>query len=499
MSLFLGIDVGTYETKGVLTDAAGSIVATAAHGHEMLVPRAGWAEHRPEADWWAGLVAVSRAVMADSGTAPGEVAAIAVSAIGPCMVPVDRDGRALTNAVLYGVDTRAADEVANLTQRLGEATLLARCGNLLTSQSVGPKILWLARHRPEVFAAADGIGTSTTWLVERLTGARVIDHYTAAGFTPLYDIGAQDWAADLADGIIDVARLPRLLWSGEVAGHLTDAAAAELGLAAGTQVTTGTIDAAAEALSVGVRHPGDMMLMYGSTIFVIALARAAVRDGRLWSAPWLFPGEHAVMAGQATSGTLTHWFRDRFARELPADEAFAALAREAESVPPGADGLLCLPYFSGERTPIHDPLARGTFFGLNLTHGRGHLVRALLEGIAFGTCHIVEAFAGAGEPPRRILAVGGGTRNPVWLQATSDISGLDQILPRTTLGACYGDAFLAALATGAVERTDIERWNPPADRVAARPSGVYRRQYALWQRLYTQTRDIAHALAADGA
>lgn len=498
MSLFLGVDVGTYETKGVLTDASGAIVATAAHGHEMIVPRAGWAEHRAEADWWAGLVAVTRAVTEKSGAAAGEVAAIAVSAIGPCMVPVDRDGQALMNAVLYGVDTRAAAEVAELTQAIGEATLLDRCGNLLTSQSVGPKILWLARNRPEVFAAADGIGSSTTWIVERLTGARVIDHYTAAGFTPLYDVGAQDWASDLAEGIVDPARLPRLLWSGEIAGHLTDAAAVDLGLAPGTPVTAGTIDAAAEALSVGVRHPGDMMLMYGSTIFVIALSQAAVRDGRLWSAPWLFPGEHAVMAGQATSGTLTHWFRERFARELPADGAFELLAREAAGVPPGADGLLCLPYFSGERTPIHDPLARGTFFGLNLTHGRGHLMRALIEGIAFGTNHIVETFADAGEPPRRILAVGGGTRNPVWLQATSDISGLDQVLPRTTLGASYGDAFLAALAVGAVARADIEAWNPPADRVSARPSETYRHRYELWRRLDAQTRDIAHALAAGG-
>ena len=494
MSAFLGVDVGTYETKGVLTDAAGSILAAAAHGHEMIVPRAGWAEHRAEEDWWAGFVHVTRAVLAEAAVAPGDVAAVACSAIGPCMVPVDASGKALTNAVLYGVDTRASAEVAELTRAIGEDTLLARCGNGLTSQSVGPKVLWLSRNRPEVFAAADGFGTSTTWLVERLTGERVIDHYSAAGFTPLYDVGTQDWAPDLARGIVETHRLPRLLWSCEIAGRVTEAAAAETGLAPGTPITAGTIDAAAEALSVGVRHPGDMMVMYGSTIFVIALAEAAVRDARLWSAPWLFPGEHAAMAGQATSGTLAHWFRDNFARELPADTAFATLAAEAAEVPAGAEGLICLPYFSGERTPIHDPKAKGAFLGLNLTHGRGHMVRALLEGIAFGTNHIVESFADAGEPPRRILAVGGGTRNEVWLQATSDISGLEQVLPRTTLGASYGDAFLAALAVGAVRRDEIAAWNPEVGRVTARPAEVYVRQYALWRRLYEQTRDIAHAL-----
>ena len=494
MSLYLGVDVGTYETKGVLTDGSGAILATAAHAHKMIVPRAGWAEHRTEQDWWAGFVSVTRAVLADADAAAGEVEAVACSAIGPCMVPVDAGGRALTNAVLYGVDTRASAEVEELTRQIGEGALLQRCGNGLTSQSVGPKILWLARNRPEVFAAADGIGTSTTWLVERLTGVRVIDHYSAAGFTPLYDVGTQDWAEDLAEGIVETGRLPRLTWSGEVAGQVTEAAAAETGLAAGTPVTAGTIDAAAEALSVGVRHPGDMMVMYGSTIFVIALAEAAVRDRRLWSAPWLFPGEHAAMAGQATSGTLTHWFRENFARELPVEDAFARLAEEAAATPRGAEGLICLPYFSGERTPIHDPAARGAFFGLNLTHQRGHMVRALLEGIAFGTNHIVETFADAGEPPKRILAVGGGTKNRLWLQATSDISGLEQILPRTTLGASYGDAFLAALATGAVRRDDIAAWNAEAGRVTAAPAEVYRRQYRLWRRLYEQTRDIAHEL-----
>ncbi len=495
MSVFLGVDVGTYETKAVLVDASGAVLATAAHGHEMLVPRAGWAEHRAEEDWWAGFVHVTRAVLNESGVPPGDVAGVACSAIGPCMLPVDAGGRALTNAVLYGVDTRASAEVTELTGRIGDETLLYRCGNLLTSQSVGPKILWLARNRPEVFAAADGIATSTTYLVERLTGERVIDHYSAAGFTPLYDVRTQDWAEDLAEGIVETRRLPRLLWSGEVAGGLTQAAAQETGLASGTPVTAGTIDAAAEALSVGVRHPGDMMVMYGSTIFVIALAESAVRDRRLWSAPWLFRGEHAAMAGQATSGTLTHWFRDRFARELPGEDAFAALAEEAAATPRGAEGLLCLPYFSGERTPIHDPAARGAFFGLNLTHKRGHMMRALLEGIAFGTNHIVEAFAEASEPPRRILAVGGGTKNRVWLQATSDISGLEQVLPRTTLGASFGDAFLAAFAVGAVERQDITKWNPEVDRVTAEPAEVYAHQYALWRRLYEQTKDIAHGLS----
>jgi xylulokinase len=381
-----------------------------------------------------------------------------------------------------------------MTRAIGPETILDRCGNALNSQAVGPKILWLVRNRPEIFARTAKVLTSTSYLTWKLTGEYVIDHYTAANFSPFYDVVDRDWTETLAPGIIRRDQLPRLMWSTEIAGHVTAAAAAETGLAEGTPVTCGTIDAAAEAVSVGVRETGDMMVMYGSTIFMIMLTGSRLRDGRLFYAPWLFPGQHASMAGLATSGTLTHWFRDRFARELPRESAFATLAAEAEASPKGAKGLLCLPYFSGERTPIHDPLAKGAFFGLNLTHERGDLYRAVLEGIAMGTAHVTDTWREAGATPSRVLAVGGGTKNGVWMQATSDLTGLTQVVSRTTVGASYGDAFLAAVAVGAAAREDIARWNPPEREVAPERVAAYERQYPLFRRLYEATRDIAHAL-----
>ena len=494
MGYTLGIDIGTFESKGVLVDAGGAIAGRASRPHKMLVPRPGWAEHRADEDWWGDFVHICRTLLKETGIAPADIKAVAASAIGPCMLPVDADGAPLMNAVLYGVDTRAEKEVAALTDRIGENALLERCGNALTSQSVGPKILWLRNNRPEVFDRTAHILTSTSYLVRKLTGETVIDHYTAANFSPLYDVGALDWTADLADDIVDLDRLPRLLWSGDIAGTITRAAADETGLAAGTPVTAGTIDAAAEALSVGVTDTGDMMMMYGSTIFIIMLTGSRVRDPRLWYAPWLFKGRHAAMAGLATSGTLTHWFRDRFARDLNPDTAFARLAEEAEGSPPGANGLLLLPYFSGERTPIHDPFAKGCLFGLDLTHTRGDIYRALLEGIAFGTGHVIETFRDIGQPPQRLLAVGGGTKNRLWCQATSDICGIDQTICEKTIGASYGDAFLAALAVGVAGIGEIHDWNPVARTVHASPHPVYDRQYALFRRLYEQTKDIAHEL-----
>lgn len=495
MSYTLGIDIGTYETKGVLVDHSGCVLAQASRSHKMLVPEPGWAEHRPEEDWWGDFVYVCQALLKQSAIDAQDIKAVSCSAIGPCMLPVDQQGNPLMNGVLYGVDGRAENEVRELTARIGESTIVARCGNALTSQSVGPKILWLQRHRPEIFAKTSHVLTSTSFLVQRLTDEMVIDHHTAASFAPLYDVATQDWIDDLADDIIPLEKLPRLLWSNDIAGYVTAAAASATGLSEGTPVTTGTIDAAAEALSVGITHPGDMMMMYGSTIFIILRTLERVADPRLWYAPWLFEGEHASMAGLATSGTLTHWFRDQFARDLNADTAFAELAKEAAIAPPGANGLLMLPYFSGERTPIHDVHAKGAFYGLNLTHTRGDMYRALIEGIAHGTRHVTDTFSDTGQTPSRLLAVGGGTKNELWLQATSDITDLDQIISQQTIGASYGNAFLAALAVGLVERADMAIWNPAVKHIKASKHPAYEKNHVLFRRLYEQTKDIARELS----
>ncbi|WP_119300588.1 FGGY-family carbohydrate kinase [Dongia deserti] len=490
MKYYLGVDVGTFETKGVIVDQGGRIVSTATRPHQMLVPQPGWAEHRPEEDWWGDFVFVTQKMLAESRIAPSSIAAIGTSAIGPCMLPVDADGAPLMNGVLYGIDTRAAEEIKDLTQRIGEQGLIDKCGNALTSQSVGPKILWLKRHRPHRFARAYKVLTSTSYLVHRLSGRFVIDHYSAANCSPLYLPDQLAYSDELAKDIIALDKLPDPAWTTEIAGAVTQRAADETGLAVGTPVIVGTIDAAAEAISVGVASPGDMMLMYGSTIFIVEITPKRVTDSRLWYAPWLFPGQHASMSGLATSGTLTHWFRQQFARELDAETAIVTLTEEAAQSPPGAKGLVVLPYFSGERTPIHDPQAKGMIFGLNLTHERGDLFRALLEGIACGTNHIFETYAEVGQEPAKIYAVGGGTKNRVWAQATSDISGRSQIVREKTIGASYGDAFLAAMAVGDVKVSDIEAWNPVATIFTPNTDvrNRYAKLYRIFRELYPATR-----------
>jgi xylulokinase len=496
MKYYLGIDIGTFESKGVLSDQRGSIIASAAKPHKMLVPRAGWAEHRPIEDWWNDFTFIAKKLLADSKINPANVRALGTSAIGPCMLPVNEAGEPLMNAVLYGVDTRATEEIDELSARIGVDRILDYCGNALTSQSVGPKILWLKRNRPEIFGKTHKILTSTSYLVFRLTGKFVIDHYTAANSAPLYSAERRAWSDELASDIIPLGRLPDIAWTTDIAGVVTAKAAKETGLAEGTPVICGTVDAAAEAISVGVLEPGDMMLMYGSTIFIIAVTSARVKDGRLWYAPWLFPNQHASMAGLATSGTLTHWFRETVARELDPATGIRELATEAQASPPGAKGLVVLPYFSGERTPIHDTHAKGVIFGLNLTHTRGDLFRAALEGIALATNHIMETFDDAGEPPQNIFAVGGGTQNRVWAQATSDICGRTQILREKSMGASYGNTFLAALAVGDAQPKDIKVWNPIGSEFTANVENaeIYRRHYEVFRNLYDRNRDLMKTL-----
>jgi xylulokinase len=492
MNATLGIDIGTYESKGVLVDAEGRMLASAARAHELIVPRAGWAEHRAEQDWWGDFVWLCRKLLADSGLDASEVKAVGASAIGPCMLPVDAEGAPLMNAVLYGVDTRAAREIEELSARIGADRILSHGGNALTSQAVGPKILWLKRNRPDIYAKARMFLNATSFLVHRLTGRFVTDHYSASNVAPLYDIEQRAWSHFLTQDIADLERLPEIAWTTEIAGAVTRQAAEETGLVFGTPVIVGTIDAAAEAISVGVLDAGDMMLMYGSTIFTIRVGDERIRDPRLWHAPWLFADQHACMAGLATSGTLTHWFADQLARDLNPEAAMAALAAEAATSPPGANGLVFLPYFSGERTPIHDPNAKGAIVGLNLAHARADLYRALLEGIAFATNALFDTYAEAGAPPSTVVAVGGGLRNRIWTQATSDVSGLKQEARGISIGASYGDAFLARLALGDISKSAIKQWNPAAFTIEPDPRNarLYEKRYATFRELYPRIRDL---------
>jgi xylulokinase len=466
--------------------ADGSILAKAQRPHEVSRPRPGWVEVDAEI-LWADFTSITRELVGDAGS---RVAGVCCSGLGPCVLALGEDLQPLRPVILYGVDTRATREIKELTERYGADAILRRCGSPLTSQAVGPKLLWLRRNEPEVWAETRRVVTVSGYLVGRLTGEYVLDHHSASQSDPLYDIHANawidTWAGDIAPGL----ELPRLLWPPEVAGRVTRQASVETGLPAGTPVAAGTIDTWAEAASVGVAAPGDMMLMYGTTMFLVEVLSEARPHPQLWSTSSLYPGTHNLAGGMATSGALTTWLQD-LAGEVPFDR----LEEEASHTPVGANGLVVLPYFAGERSPLFDPDARGVVCGLTIAHERGHLFRALLEGTGYGVRHILEVMVEAGGGGRRIVAVGGGTKGTLWPQIVSGITGRRQELPRETTGASYGDAQLAAIAVGAAEPGS--EWNEivgvvePGEGVEA----VYDQLYGVYRELYPATRRQVHTLA----
>lgn len=484
--LLLGVDIGTSSSKGVLVQPDGTLVATAQRPHQLSLPRPGWAEHDAEAVWWADFVSIAREL---ASHAAGRIAAVGVSGIGPAVLPVDAAGRSLRPAILYGIDTRAMQEVDELTERFGAETILARGGTLLTSQAGGPKLAWIRRHEPDVWAETRRFHMAHSLVIERLTGEYVLDHHSASQCDPLYDMTTAAWAADWAADTVPGLDLPRLAWSNEVAGRVHAEGAAATGIPEGTPVVAGTIDAWAEALSAGVRDPGDTMLMYGTTMFIVEIAPAFRPEASLWTTQGVFEGTCTYAAGLSASGGLTVWLRDIAGRD------FETLIAEASQTPPGAGGLVVLPFFGVARSPIFDPLARGAIFGLTLSHGRGHLYRALLEGSAYEVRHNLEVMAAAGAAPDRLTAVGGGTKSDLWTQVVSDITGLRQVIPAVTIGASYGDALLAGDGAGLV--ASDARWNAPAATLQPdeQARARYDELYQVYRSLYPATRDQAHAIA----
>ena len=489
MDLLLGIDMGTGSSKAVLVDTSGSVLASDTIAHSMNLPRPGWAEVDAEVTWWREVCQLSSALMAEV-PAGSAVAAMCVSGVGPCLVLCDDDLHPLRPAILYGVDTRATAEIEALTEEFGEDAILERAGTLLSSQAVGPKLEWVRRNEPEVFDRATGWYGSNSYITAKLTGEYVMDHHTASQCDPLYATREFDWNHPWVPRVCGHLPLPRLVWPSEVVGTVTAAASEVTGVPAGTPVAAGTVDAYSEAFSVGVRRPGDQMLMYGSTMFLVQIIDEYYSDPTLWTTAGVDPQSLALAAGTSTAGSLIGWLQS-----VTGGASFDDLMAEAQEVPPGSEGLLMLPYLAGERTPVFDPQARGVVAGLTLRHGRGHLFRAAYEGISFGIRQILERLDDA-HTGLRTVAVGGGLRSPIWAQTLSDITGRTQLVPEQAVGASYGDALLAAIGVGLVP-PDTD-WAKVAREITPNQANraLYDDLYGTWLELYPATREQVHRLAA---
>jgi len=500
----LGVDIGTYSSKGVLVEAnSGQVVAEKSIEHGLEMPKPGWAEHDADGVWWSEFCAITRALLERSGVRPKAVKAVGTSGLGACALPIDAQGKPLRKAILYGIDTRAQAEIDELEQIFGVDKIFQISGMRLSSQSTGPKILWVKNHEPEIHREARYFLTSQAYLVYRLTGNATLDIFTAADFTPLFDLHHNRWELETTAYVIPPEKLPVPTWSCDIAGTVTPEAARETGLAVGTPVIVGTTDAGAEVVSTGANKPGDLMVMFGSSCFCVLLAEKLMPSQRLWATAWLDPSAYTLQGGTSTSGSITRWFRDQLApveqaaQAAGGEPAYAALARLLEESEPGAHGLLALPYFEGERTPIYDAEARGLLFGLTLSHTRADIYRALLEGIAFGIRHMIDAMREEGADIRRIIGAAGGTRNRPWMQIVSDVANIDMDILEQESSASYGDALMAGVGVGIYSSLkDCASSVRHFSTIKADPGRhqTYEPYYRLFRQLYEVNKELMHAL-----
>ena len=483
MELFLGVDIGTSASYGVITDNKGKILASSRVPHDVSMPHPGWVEQDAEGIWWKDFLEIVTALLKMPGIAAADIKALGISAICPCVLPIDKTGKPLRPGILYGIDSRAGAEIKQLEERIGKEEIFKMTGQHLSSQSCCPKILWIKNNEPDVYSKTACFLTAQGYLVYKLTGNFTLDFYDGMAYAPLYDIHKRRWDPTYQNEITEITKLPELIWTTGIAGKITSQAAELTGLASGTPVICGTADALSEAVSVGVHKDGDMMMMYGSSNFFIFRTNKLLPQENTWASYFVTPKEEHVLAGGMTSaGNLFKWLKETFpGRDFPQWEALSAESS------PGAGGLTLLPYFAGERTPINNPRAKGVLFGITLRSSPGDVYRAFQEALAYGVRHNIEALKEKGIQAKRIFAIGSISRSNQLLQIISDISGCPQLIPKEKAGASYGDAFMAALGSGFIDDiSEITRWVNYEQEIIPRNDhrDVYEEGFARYKDLY---------------
>jgi len=482
---FLGIDTSTTSSKALLIDETGEVVAVASAAHTLQTPKPLWSEQNP-LEWWEAVSASIRSVLEKAGIGGEAVVAVGLTGQMHGLVLLDKAGGILRPAILWN-DQRTQAQCDEIHARIGKERFIQITGNVALTGFTAPKILWVQENEPDVYARARHVLLPKDYIRLKLTGEYAMDKADGAG-TVLFDLKARSWSPEVLSALgIDPAWMPPTFEGPEFTGRVTAEAAALTGLKAGTPVAAGGGDQAAQAVGVGVVEAGIVALTVGTSGVVFAATPSALvePEGRLHAFCHAVPGMWHFMGVMLSAAGSLQWYRDTLAPQMSFDE----LLKEAESVPAGSEGLQFLPYLSGERTPHPDPLARGAWIGLTLRHGRGHMTRALLEGVAFG---LKDSFtliqnAGLGEI-NQVRASGGGTKSALWRQILASVLGAELVTVNTAEGAAYGAALLAGVGAGAWR--DV----PTACRTAVKITGstlpdpaqakAYAKAYALYRELY---------------
>lgn len=445
MPYLLGIDVSTTATKALLIDSAGKVIAVHSTTYGFETPHPLWSEQDPEL-WWNGTQQSIRAVLDESGVDPSQIFGVGLTGQMHGLVLFDAAKNVLRPAILWN-DQRTQAQCDEIHQRIGKERFIQITGNVALTGFTAPKILWVKENEPEIYARAAHVLLPKDYVRYKLTGEFAMDVADGAG-TVLMDLQRRDWSEEVLSAL-DIPRdwVPPLYEGPQITGRLTPAAAEATGLLAGTPVMAGGGDQAAGAVGMGVVKPGVVGLTVGTSGVVFATTPAALvePEGRLHAFCHAVPGMWHFMGVMLSAAGSLQWYRDTLAPGVVFDD----LVKEAESIPAGSEGLQFLPYLSGERTPHPDPLARGAFIGLTVRHGRGHLTRAVLEGVAYG---LKDSFtliqnAGLGEITQ-VRASGGGTKSRLWRQILASVLEAELVTVNTTEGAAYGAALLAGVGAG---------------------------------------------------
>jgi len=482
---FLGIDVSTTGSKALLVDENGAVAATAAAPHTLQTPRPLWSEQDPR-EWWQASSTAVRAALQQAGVSGESILAVGLTGQMHGLVLLDEQGEVLRPAILWN-DQRTQAQCDEIHRRIGREKFIQITGNVALPGFTAPKILWVQENEPEVYAKARHVLLPKDAIRHQLTGEYAMDKADGSG-TVLFDLKKRNWSTEVLAALgIPAGWMPATFEGPEFTGTITKEAANATGLKEGTPVAAGGGDQAAQAVGVGAVEAGVVALTIGTSGVVFATTPSALveLEGRLHAFCHAVPGMWHFMGVMLSAAGSLQWYRDTLAPSMSFDE----LLHEAEAVPAGSEGLQFLPYLSGERTPYPDPLARGAFVGLTLRHGRGHLTRALLEGVSFGLKDSFRLIQNAGLGGiRQVRASGGGTKGALWRQILASVLEAELVTVNTTEGAAFGAALLAGVG--------MKAWRdvPAACAAAVRITGstrpdpaqaaAYRKAYPLYRELY---------------
>ncbi|HLH73184.1 MAG TPA: xylulokinase [Chloroflexota bacterium] len=483
----LGLDVGTSGSKALLIDDAGQVIADATTEYPMATPRPLWAEQNP-ADWWRGAVVSIRQVL--RGVDPGHVVGIGLTGQMHGLVLLDRGGEVLRPCIMWN-DQRTAAQCAAITKQIGATRLLDLIGNPVLPGFTAPKILWVRENEPEIYRQIAHVLLPKDYLRYRLTGEFQTEVSDASG-TALLDVAQRTWSAEMLAALdVPLAWLPTCHESVVVSARISPEAAAETGLQVGTPVVGGGGDQAAQAVGSGIIREGLVSVTLGTSGVVFASSDHYRREpnGLLHAFCHAVPDRWHLMGVMLSAAGSFRWFRDALAQSdlaearLAGVDVYDRLTAQAATASAGCEGLIFLPYLSGERTPYPDPDARGVYFGLSLRHGKPHLVRAVLEGVAYGLRDSLELMRALGVQIEQVRASGGGARSPLWRQILADIFQTEIVLVNVTEGAAYGAALLAGV--GAELYRDVaEACNQMIQVTARVEPGPDRFAYADYYEIY---------------